>query len=283
MATIFIPEVFSDALNEKLGTTLKWGSISTDATAMVPEIKNYGDTVHFPKFKRTAVVTTPQKGTPMTPAEIDMSDSTAEVRYIASPFRVYDIDKAQIKGDVQNRVIEQIGDVMAKKVDTDLAAEADNTVFKSPTDAADNITSAELQAGFDNFGDDVDTDSFAAIVINPRLRSKFAGMDEFTNAALTYQTTDNGIVRNGVIGKYFGVPVICTANGTYDSTAGECKTYIVKRGALSYVFQKNITYNEEYKALELCTDISASMLYAVKLLNDTGIVVLRKTIAPSEG
>ena len=278
MANLFIPEVFSDAINEKLGTSLKWGSISVDATSMVPEIKNYGDTVHFPKIKRTAIITTPVKGTPMTPAELDMSDSTASIKYVASPFRVYDIDKAQVKGDVQNRVIEQIGDAMAKQIDTDLAAEADHTVFKTATAAVDTVTSEELQSGFDNFGDNVDTDTFAAIVINPRLRSKFAGMTEFVNTALTYQTSGNGLVKNGVIGYYFGVPVIVTANGTYDSTTKECKTYIVKKNALGYVFQKNITYKEGYDPLLLATNISASSLYAVKLLDDTGIVVLRKTV-----
>jgi len=278
MATLFIPQVFSDAVNEKLGTSLKWGSISVDATSMVPEIKNYGDTVHFPKIKRTAIITTPVKGTPMTPAELDMSDSTASIKYVASPFRVYDIDKAQVKGDVQNRVIEQISDAMAKQIDTDLAAEADHTVFKTATAAANAITSAELQSGFDNFGDNVDTDTFAAIVINPRLRSAFAGMSEFVNTALTYQTNGNGLVKNNIIGYYFGVPVICTANGTYDSAKAECKTYIVKKDALSYIFQKNIAYAEAYNPLLLATDISASSLYAVKLLDETGIVVLRKTV-----
>ena len=278
MATLFIPQVFSDAINESLDTSLKWGSISVDATSMVPEIKNYGDTVHFPKIKRTAIITTPVKGTPMTPAELDMSDSTASIKYVASPFRVYDIDKAQVKGDVQNRVIEQISDAMAKQIDTDLAAEADHTVFKTATAAANAITSAELQSGFDNFGDNVDTDTFAAIVINPRLRSAFAGMPEFVNTSLTYQTAGNGIVKNGIIGHYFGVPVICTANGTYDSAKAECKTYIVKKDALSYIFQKNIAYAEAYNPLLLATDISASSLYAVKLLDETGIVVLRKTV-----
>ena len=102
---------------------------------------------------------------------------------------------------------------------------------------------------------------------------------EFVNTALTYQTSGNGLVKNGIIGHYFGVPVICTANGTYDSVKAECKTYIVKKNVLSYVFQKNITYTEGYNPLLLATDITASSLYAVKLLNDTGIVVLRKTVA----
>lgn len=280
MANLFIPEVFSDAVNEKLGTSLRFGSVAFDATSMVGDIKSAGDTMHFPKIKRTATVVTPVKGTAMTPAELDMSDSTATIKYIASPFRIYDKDKAQIKGNVQNLVVSQIGDAMAQQIDTDLAAEADTSVFKTATAAVDKITSAELQSGFDNFGDDVDTDSFAAIIINSKLRSCFAGMPEFVNTALTYQTNGNGLVKNGIIGKYFGVPVIVTANGTMASgTTPECKTYIIKKNALGYVFQKNITYEENRPDLLLATDIVASSLYAVKLLDDTGIVVLRKTVA----
>ena len=168
---------------------------------------------------------------------------------------------------------------MAKHIDTDLAEECDKAVRQSACANYNTITSAELQAGIDNFGDDVDTDSFAAIIVHPKLRSAFAGMAEFTNNALTYQTAGNGIVKNSCMGYYFGVPVICTANGTYDSVKAECKTYIVKKNALSYIFQKNITYKEGYNPLLLATDISASSLYAVKLLNETGIVVLRKTVA----
>jgi hypothetical protein len=103
-------------------------------------------------------------------------------------------------------------------------------------------------------------------------------MPEFVDTALTYQTAGNGIVKNGCIGYYFGIPVIVTANGTYDSAKAECKTYIVKKNALGYVYQKNITYNEAYNPLLLATDISASSLYAVKLLDETGIVCLRKTV-----
>lgn len=279
MATIFIPEIFSDAVNEKLGTTLRFGSVAFDASSLVPEIKAAGDTMHFPKIKRTAVVENVVKGTALTPAELDMSDSTAEIKYIGSAFRIYDKDKAQVKGVLQDKIVMQVSDVMAKQIDTDLAAACDTAVFKSAVAAADKITSAELQTGIDNFGDSVDTDSFAAIIINAKLRSSFAGMDEFVNTAKTYQTNGNGLVQNGVIGYYFGIPVIVTNNGTWDSTKLEAKTYIVKKDALGYVFQKNVTLEESRQALLLATDVVASSLYATKLLDDKGVVVLRKTIA----
>lgn len=277
--TIFIPEVFSDAVNEKLGTTLRFGSVAFDATALVPEIKTAGDTMHFPKIKRTATVENVVKGTALTPAELDMSDSTAEIKYIGSAFRIYDKDKAQVKGVLQDKIVTQVTDAMAKTIDTDLAAACDMAVLKSAAAAADKLTSAELQSGIDNFGDAVDTDTFAAIIVNPRLRSCFAGMDEFVNTAKTYQAANNGIVTNGVIGYYFGIPVMITANGTYDATAKECKTYIVKKESLGYVFQKNVTVEESREALLFATDVVASSLYTTKLLDDTGVVVVRKTIA----
>ena len=278
--TIFIPEVFSDAVNEKLGTTLRFGSVAFDATSMVPEIMTAGNTMHFPKLKRTATIENVVKGTALTPAVIDMTDSNAVIKYIGSAFRIYDSEKAQIKGALQDKIIEQVTDAMAKQIDTDLAAAIDtDVVYKNGVAGATVITSAEIQKGIDNFGDSVDTDSFSAIVVNSRLRSCFAGMQEFTNTALTYQTNGNGLVTNGVIGYYFGIPVIVTNNGTWDSTASECKSYIVKKDALGYVFQKNITLEEEREAKLLCTDVVASSLYATKLLNETGVVVCRKTVA----
>jgi len=277
---IFIPEIFADAINEKLGTTLRFGSVAFDATSLVSDIKNAGDTMHFPKLKRSATVESVVKGTALTPAVIDMKDSEAKIKYIGSAFRIFDSEKAQIKGSVQDKIIEQVSTEMAKTIDTDLSAAIDKeAVLKSAVAEACAITSAELQTAIDNFGDNVDTDTFAAIVINSRLRSSFVGMSEFVNTALTYQTNGNAIVQNGVIGHYFGIPVIVTNNGTYDSVTSECKTYIVKKDALGYVFQKNITLEEEREAKLLATDVVASSLYATKLLDETGVVICRKTIA----
>ena len=278
--TIFIPEIFADAVNEKLNTTLRFGGVAFDATSLVPEIKTAGDTMHFPKLKRTATVESVVKGTALTPAELDMSDSTAEIKYIGSAFRIFDKDKAQVKGVLQDKIVSQVSDEMAKTIDSDLSSAIDkDVVFKSAVANANGITSAELQTAMDNFGDNADTDSFAGIMINSKLRSAFVNMPEFTSTALTYQTNGNGIVKNGCIGYYLGIPVIMTNNGTFDDVTKECKTYIIKKDALGYVFQKNITLEESRQALLLATDIVASSLYATKLLDDTGVVICKKTVA----
>lgn len=50
----------------------------------------------------------------------------------------------------------------------------------------------------------------------------------------------------------------------YDTSASECKTYMVKKNALGYVFQKAINIEEEREAKLLATDIVASSLYVCK-------------------
>ena len=280
MGNLFVPEIFSDAVNEKLGTTLKFGSVAFDATSMCPEILVAGDKIHFPKIKRTATVSAVTKGTALIPATLDMADSTADIMYVGSAFRIYDSERAQVKGMVMDKVVNQVVDEMAKKIDGDLAAAIDaDAVYKTAVANATSISSAEIQTGMDNFGDNIDTDSYAAIIVNSRLRSAFMGMPEFVDTAKTFQTNGNGIVVNGIIGYYYGIPVLVSNNGTFDTVKSECKTYIVKKDALGFVFQKNVSVEEDRQALLLCTDIVASSLYATKLIDDTGVVLLRKTIA----
>lgn len=277
---LIIPSVFADSINAKLDTTLRIGRVAFDATSVIPEIRQAGDTIHFPTINRVATAGTVTKGTALTPAVIDMTDASATIQWVGSSMRVYDSEKAQIKGRVMDNVVEQVATAMAKKIDNDLTVAMDtDAVFKQATAAATTITVSEIYQALANFGDDIDTDTFAGIIINSRLLKNFLGMDEFVSANKTYQTNGNGIVNDGVAGYFIGIPVIICNNGTYDTAKAECKTYIVKKNALGYVFQKEISIEEEREAKLLATDIVASSLYACKLLDLKGVVIARKTIA----
>lgn len=169
---------------------------------------------------------------------------------------------------------------MAKKIDSDLVKTMDDeAVLKATTASATEITTAELNAGIAAFGDQIDSDTFAAWVINSRLVNSFMNMDAFVSTAKTHATDGNGIVKNGIIGYLYNVPVMVSNNGTFDETKSECKTYLIKRDALGYVFQKDISVEEERLAKLRATDIVTTSLYATKLLDSKGIVILRKTIA----
>jgi len=280
MSNLIIPEVLADAINAKLGVSLRIGSVAFDATSLVPDVLVAGNTVNFPKFDRVASVADVVKGTALVPTVLSMTENKATIKNVGGSVRVFDSEAAQIKGAVMDNMVQQLTDAMQQRIDSDLAAAMDaDAVKKQAVAGASTITNTELMNGIALFGDDIDTDSFAAIIINSRLYPALVGMTEFTSTEKTFASMGNGIVKNGLCGYWLGIPVIVCNNGTYDSTAAECKTYMTKKNALGYVFQKAIQVEEEREAKLLCTDIVASSLYATKLINKDDVCILRKTVA----
>lgn len=279
---VVIPELFSEAINSKMETSLRIGKIAFDATASAEDIRTCGNKIHFPTVDRIGKAVVLNKGDEMTPSELSMTDNVAEVKHVANSTRLYDIDKYQMKGSVFDLLADQIGDTMAQAVDADLVTEMDNSaVYKTATSSADGLTYIEMEAGFDVFGDDVADSSFAGIIINSRLRSAIKGFEQFVKADYTYAKDKNGVMgEDGVIGYWNGIiPVIVCNNNTYDETLRECKTYIVKKNALGIIWQKEASIEEQRESLRKATVLSADELYAVKLLNGKGVSILRKTIA----
>lgn len=278
---LIIPAVFADAINEKLGFKLKVGALATNYTEEVGDITVMGNEVHFPQLKRTVTAGDVTKGTALTPSEVDMTDAKATIKQVGASARVYDKDAKQIKGTVVDKMAEQVVDAMVTKLDSDLIAEMDtNATQKFALASAIAITSTELNGALGLFGDDIDTDSFGGIVINSRLVASFYGMDAFVDSTKTFNGQNgNGIVKNGVIGFYMGIPVIVSNHDTYDTTKSECKTYIIKKGALGYVLQSAPSVEEARQALLFATDIVSGSLYATHLMDTDGVVIARKTIA----
>lgn len=267
-----IPEVFADAVNAALGVKLRVGNLATDYTNLVDEITTYGGKVHFPVIDRitdAAVVTT---GTAMTPDTVSMSDSEATIEQVGKSVRIFDKYSVQVKGALKDRLAEQLGESMAKAVDADLVNSIrTEAVYKDSTLTA--LTQADVDAAFNVFGDDVDNDTFAGILINSRLRSAFMTMDSFTDATKTYAANGNGIVKDGIIGYWNGnIPVYVSNNGTYNDN--KSLLAIVKKDALGVVWQKVPTVEEEREAKLLATDLVASEMYATKMVHTDGVSVL---------
>lgn len=277
---IVVPELFADAINAALPVSLRVGRVATDFTEMVPEITSIGDTVHFPTFNRISDAEEMTTGTALTPDRVNMTDNTATVKQTGKAVSVYDAEALSIKGAVLDNMATQIAEVMNEKVEKDLVSEMDsNAVYKSPVAAADKITSDEIQEGMKLFKDKRDSSSFAGILINSRLVPSFMSMPEFVDSTKTFQQNGNGVIEDGVLGFYYQIPVIVTDVNTYDDTASECKTYIVKKNALGKIVKRDINVEEQRQILAKKTDIAADTLYAVKLIDSKGVVICRKTVS----
>lgn len=276
---LVIPEIFANAINDKMRLNLKAGTMAFDATDLVGEIRNAGDTVVFPFLNRIADAQELTDDVEVVPERVSMDDLRAKIKEIGQAVRVLDKEEIQIKGGAMDKLIVQLAQSMAKKVDASLIDSMDaEAVYKVPTDA-ESVTILDLNAAISKFGDQIDSDTFAGWLINSRLVPSFMNMDAFVSTAKTFAHDGNGVVKNGIVGYLYNVPVMVTNNNTYDEATGECKTYLVKKDALGYVFQKDIVVEEERKAKLRATDIVTTSLFTTKLLDPKGCVILRKTIA----
>lgn len=65
--------------------------------------------------------------------------------------------------------------------------------------------------------------------MNSRLLPSMLSMDSFVSVEKTYKHDGNGLIKNGLIGFWFGIPCVLTNNGTYKNS--ECVSYMIKKGA----------------------------------------------------
>ena len=272
---LIIPEVFADTVNENFSVRLRAANLATDYTDEVDDLALCGDTVHFPTFDEISDASVVTKGTPITPATVNSTDSSATIQQVGHAVRIYDRDAIQVKGKTVENMAKQLAFKMAKAVDADLVSSLiADAAYKDAT--LTTLTAADIDAAFDVFGDDVDNDTFAGMLINSRLRSTIQNMDEFINSQRTNVAVDNGIVRHGLIGFWNGtIPVYVSDNGTYDSTNSKSLLAIVKKGALGIAWQKVPEIEESREALLRATDIVVDELYAAKLIRTDGASVLQ--------
>ena len=277
---LVIPEIFANSINDKMRLNLKAGTMAFDATDLVGEIRQAGDSIVFPFINRIQDATELQDGVEIEPERISMDELRAVIKEMGQAVRVLDKEEIQIKGGAMDKLVVQLAESMAKAVDKSLIDSMDaEAVYKVATSGADSITVTELNAAIAKLGDQIDSDTFSGWLINSRLVDSFMNMDAFVSTAKSYVHQGNGIVKDGIIGYLYNVPVKVSNNNTYDEATGECKTYLIKKEALSYVFQKDITVEEERKAKLRATDIVTTALFCTKVLDPKGIVILRHTIA----
>ena len=272
------PTVYSDLVREKVTGKVKILQLARELENL-DEFKEVGETVTFPKWKYIGDAAELALKGKITPVEMEQTSTTATVTHIAKGVKVFDRENKTAIGDQLEEGADQLATSIARKLDTDLLAELNtNVLLKSPTVADKAITEDELIAALGLFGDDQDRENFSegGIVINSLLMAGFYKMASFVSTQNTLSADGNGIIKNGLFGYFLGIPVYVADKGTLDGL--ECVTYILQNNAIGYKTKKNIDIEEQRVADEKATGIFADMMYAVKLLDDSKAVIVRKTI-----
>lgn len=274
---IIVPEVYANLVTEKVKGKVKISQLADTLGVLTGEV---GNTVTFPMFKALSDAVLMAKGDSITPEQLAQTSSNKSIMQYGKGVKVYDIEDLTALGRMLENGAEQQARIFARALDNEMVKDIDtNAILKSATVGANEITESELINGFTLFGDEQDNDEFAGVVINSLLAPSFYAMNGFIKSDVTYSKEGNGIIRNGVIGFYRGtIPVILSDVNTYDSTKLECKSYIIKKGALGIMPKRNVLVEEQRHAETKSTDLYADYIFACGLIQKDGVAILRKTI-----
>ncbi|MCL2018896.1 MAG: hypothetical protein FWG70_03970 [Oscillospiraceae bacterium] len=277
---VFYPDIWADCVNSELPHTMGIITrLSADFTSMVNEITQYGEKVHFPSFDRIGEAEEMRVGHELTPEQVSISDSTATVKQVGKAIRIYDKELVGIKGNTYGEHARQVAEAMMEKLELDIIKEIDNNALFSVSLTNGNLTLGDIQNAMNYFGDKRIFSSFSGIVCNSYFANAFYNMPMFTDITSTTnniaQAATNGIMdAANCIGYLYAIPVYLTDVGTLTDD-NEPKLYILKKRAVGKIMQRGVTVEHGRRDLLKATDISCDTLYAAKLLNPKGVVVLK--------
>lgn len=276
---IIVPEIYAQMATEKLEGTIKLTQLATVIRTL--EGSQEGDSITFPSFCALSEAELVTKGVEISTEELNQKSTKKEVKHIAPKAAlIYDQDDKTAMGSFVENAQMQHGKTIARGMDKELAKDIlENAILKSPTAQGSALTEEELIAGFQLFGDEQDNEDMAGILINSRLAPSFYAMNGFVKNDISYVNPLNGIIMNGVIGYYRGsIPIIMSDVNTYDNTANECITYIVKKDSLGIIPKTGMRVSKTYLDTLFCTRVVTDKFFACGLIQKDGVVILRKTI-----
>ncbi|MDM0699435.1 hypothetical protein QTH73_03335 [Clostridium perfringens] len=269
------PEIYSQIVTEKFKGKAILSNFAMDLGELSGKV---GDTVSFPVFNQIGSAKVLNKGDGIDEEELTQKETKATIKQMAAPgVLIYDVDDLTALGNfVENGAMQQ-GTVLARGLDSDLFKEALTSKLKVKTTNKNVLMADDLNRGFAMFGDEQNVEDMACIICHSIVASSFYNMPEFVKADYTFNEKGNGIVSHNCIGHFRGVPVFMSDKDTM--VDGECVTIIVKKNALAKMKKRGINIEDERQAKYKRTALYADYIYAVKLVNTEGVVVLRNTIA----
>lgn len=274
---VIVPDVYASLVREKIPGKVKIAQWAENLGAIVD--KEVGETITFPVWKTIAEATDIAPGESMTAVEMEQTSSTATIKMIAAPgVKVFDYDNVTALGRAIDEGADQQATSVARKLDTDLITEANKTAFKKQIAAKNVITEDELLDCLALYGDDRDVNQFHGIACHSAFAKSFYKMDGFVKSDITYVKDGNGIVTNGVIGSYMGLPVVLS-DRLYDNTNQEGYLLFIKKGSLGYMPKEVPHVETERNAANRSTTVYTSQIYATKLTDEAGIVIAKSVVA----
>lgn len=266
-------EVITQLIGESMKSKEKLMGLASDLGSL-PNGLHQGDSYSMIKVAHLGEMVDLAKGDTIPTEDIQVTKSQETIEHKGKGVILYDYERETSVGgrSMLDLKIQDMADIRVRAVEKSLGAK----LLQAPLQYVSNgMNESTLIDGFESaFGDDQDADDFAGIVINSALASDFLAMDGFIQSNITYTADGNGIVRNGQLGVWRGIPVIMSNVATFDEAEDMYATYVIKKNAVGYktvAGQVEISRNSAKKADEVYDDL----MFVTGIINDTGVLVIK--------
>lgn len=264
---MIVPEVYGDMAQAEFKGAVKVATssaVKSDDTL----VGQPGETIHFPKWGALGDLEDLTEKVAIKPEALSTKESTAKIKEAGKAVTISDRSRLVGMGDPESEARRQFGILAARKVDGDLitAAQAtDNGAKPIETSVdADAFSWAALVQAIAEFGDEWEPSDFAGVFINSAQLAQAFADDQFINAS---RFGGNTPVNTGTLGSIGGLQLHVTNR----VEAG--KFLVLKNQSLGLLYKQRPVVETERHALARTTDVVTTMHYAVKRLNDKGVVV----------
>lgn len=275
------PKIYESLVREKYEGKSIMRQLSEDLGML--QNTTVGGTVVFPQWSKLSAAENMTAFTSetdrLTAQKLAQTSTNAEVKQYGKAIYVRDLEDMKALGDQVNEAAFQTGHVISRAVDRDLfdsALENVNDVIKT---TGGKITDAQLMEALNEFGDEQDVESIAGIVINSALIPSFVESRLFIDATTTTAAgfIGNGIVTNGLLGFYRGIPIYLSNKET-ERTQGTYQSLIIKKGALGYMEKRALDVEEDRQPMSGGSNIVTNLVFANHIVRNTDVVTIETTI-----
>lgn len=288
---LIVPEVWGDAVMVSVqGSAVLLPLVDADDEL----VGQPGDTVHFPKFNYIGDAVDLTEGVAMTPTKMSMTDSYATIKEAGKAVELTDTAVLTAIGRPNDQARTQLALSIARKIDSDIraAAEYEHTNAGASDPEA---TTAPLKVSVNGpmswaayvsavalLGDEYDPSDIAGIVLHSSQHiallndDKFISSESFGAGAVITRGQVGAIGQVRVYVSDRATAVTDADSGTEGNQPGR-KALIIKTGAIALKYKRRPIVETDRDILARTNIITTNVHYAVKRVNDRGVIVLTTT------
>lgn len=277
---LIVPEVWGDAVMVSVqGSAVLLPLVDADDEL----VGQPGDTVHFPKFNYIGDAVDLTEGVAMTPTKMSMTDSYATIKEAGKAVELTDTAVLTAIGRPNDQARVQLALSIARKIDSDIRAAAEYehtnggagdpepTSAPLKVDATGVMSWAAYVSAIALLGDEYDPSDIAGIVLHSSQHVALLNDDKFISSE---SFGANAVITRGQVGAIGTVRVYVSDRASQGGTAGTRKALIIKRGAIQLKYKRRPIVETDRDILARTNIITTNVHYAVKRVDDRGVIVL---------